>query len=378
MRPSFQSRSAFTLIELLVVIAIIAILIGLLLPAVQKVREAAARTQCTNNMKQVGLGIQNYAAAYGKLPPAWPGNTNPTLYPESAGYNNYIFTWSVLAQINPYLEQTAIFNSMDLTQPIYDPTNNNNITAANQSAVQQTIKLFLCPSDLPTIIPGDYGLPTIGATNYGVCLGTGGPVNVNGITTYGYPFGADGMFEAMVAHPITDVKDGTSNTACLSEFTLGQGAMNLIIQYIPPFTPPTDPLTSYVYVNYGTNPVNPSNCGLPPNPPATISSLQGNGYSGWNIQDPLGFMWASGEIRGAIYNHFYPPNYAYMDCMADFIYDAAFDYVGTGFKGARSRHPNGVNVLMGDGSVHFIINSVNAATWQALATRSGEDVVGPY
>ncbi len=378
MRASFRPRSAFTLIELLVVIAIIAILIGLLLAAVQRVRESANRAQCTNNMKQIGVAIHNYTTAYGKLPSAWPGNSNPNLYPASAGYNNYIFTWSVLAQVSPYVEQTAIFNSMDMTQPIYDPTNNNNITAANQSAVQQTIKLFLCPTDLPTTIPGDYGVPTLGATNYGVCLGSGGPVTVNGATTYGYPLGADGMFEPMVAHPLTDIRDGASNTACLSEFTLGQGTMSLIIQYSPPFTPPNDPSTTYVYVDYGTTPVNPSNCGLPPNPPATISSLQGNGYSGWNIQDPRGFMWASGEVRCATYNHFYPPNYAYMDCVADYIYDAAGDYVGTGFKGSRSRHPGGVNVMMGDGSVHFIVNTVDPATWKALATRAGTDTVGPY
>jgi len=355
-----KNRTGFTLIELLVVIAIIAVLIGMLLPAVQKAREAAYRTKCSNNMKQLGLAIYNYESANGQLPPAWLGNSNPTLYPASAGYSNYLFSWSVLAQINPFLEQTAIYNKMDLTQPIWDINNNFNITAANQFAVQQTVKLFLCPSDIQATIPSDYGVPTMGATNYGVCTGSGGPVTVNGVTTYGYPIGADGMFEAMVPHRILDITDGTSNTACLSEFVLGQGTMNATVA-------PTDVSSAYAYVGFGSTPVSPSNCGLPP---ATFSG------GAWNVQDPLGYLWAAGEVRAATYNHFYPPNYAYMDCVADFIYDAAGDFVGIGLKGARSRHTGGVNIVMGDGSVRFVSNAVSTTAWTAIATRAGGEVVG--
>src|SRR5262245_13088854 len=110
-------RHAFTLIELLVVIAIVAILIGLLLPAVQKIREAANRMKCSNHLKQIGLALHNHESATGTLPPAFRGVPKPPF----DTLPGYFFSWSTLAELNPYLEQTNIYNQMNLDQPIYMP-----------------------------------------------------------------------------------------------------------------------------------------------------------------------------------------------------------------------------------------------------------------
>src|SRR5579884_2858524 len=107
-RPSDRARVAFTLIELLVVIAIIAILVALLVPAVQKVRAAAARTQCTNNLKQLGLAAHNFESNYHYLPPAYRAQS-------IGGAPGYFDLWGTIALLTPYLEQTAVYNTIDLS-----------------------------------------------------------------------------------------------------------------------------------------------------------------------------------------------------------------------------------------------------------------------
>ena len=341
-------RRAFTLIELLVVIAIIAILIGLLLPAVQKVREAAARTQCLNNLKQLGLAMHNYEGAIGHLPPAF-ANTTPSAW---TGVPPYFFSWSALAMLNPYLEQTNIYNMMDLTQPIYMPSPPYSISPANQFAVQQVVKLFLCPSDKmqPVANPGDYGVPTIGPTNYAVCVGTG---TTSGRPPFGSPLNADGMFIAGQGFRITDIADGSSNTAMMSESLLGDGPENAggAMPAVPQAVQRV-----YAYTGFGT-PLSDAACA---------------GASSWNVSNRRGFMWASGEMRCGSYNHYYPPNPNIYDCVTNDL----MTITSMAFRAARSLHTGGVNVLFGDGSTKFINQSVSLTTWRALATRSFGDIPG--
>ena len=216
MRSSLRRRDrlGFTLVELLVVIAIIAVLIGLLLPAVQKVREAAARMQCANNLKQFGLALHNYHGSYGKLP-----------YARSKGGENRS-TWVKL--ILPYIEQENIYTTF--TQPIAGVNQTdgfNNLVPALGSppnpqilaAAQAQVKLFICPSrrSPPVLCPIDPAYPTLTAmgSDYAGCNGDG-TSNANGVFTgiIGFVNGGTGTQAGV---PFAAVTDGLSNTIMIGE-----------------------------------------------------------------------------------------------------------------------------------------------------------------
>jgi len=338
---------AFTLIEVLVVIAIIAILIGLLLPAVQKVREAATRALCQNNLKQIGLALHNYESGVGSLPPVF----SATVLPPYVGIvPPYFYSWSVLAQLNPYLEQTAIYNRMNLNLPLYLYPSLL-VATENQFAVEQVVKLFLCPSDKMTPVAGGYGVTMFGPSNYAACIGSG---TTAGGPPYGSPWVSDGMFRAMVNGTFNGITDGLSNTAAFSESILGTGPA-------PAFgAAPGGPQTVYGSV---APPLYPGRCADP---------------SSWNYEQPRGFQWVSGEIRCVSYNHYYTPNSLHYDCVTNLTTPGQEHFTSVGFKTARSNHIGGVNMLLADGSVRFVSNSVQPATWTALSTRAGNEIAGDY
>lgn len=192
-------RGGFTLIELLVVIAIIAVLIGLLVPAVQKVREAAARMTCQNNLKQIGLATQTYHDAYQKLPPGY-------VYGGSLG--NSEATW--MYYILPYLEQESLYRTASLSATFGGVSQNSQVC-------RSMIPGYACPSDLP----GDIALGNWGKGNYAGNTGIG-PMT-SAFTTPNTSIAVPGVFVVNTEIPISGITDGTSNTALASEVRKSPG-----------------------------------------------------------------------------------------------------------------------------------------------------------
>ena len=248
-----RSRPGFTLIELLVVIAVIAILIGLLLPAVQKVRESAARMQCTNNLKQIGLGIHNYESAFQKIPPGFISRTN------SVNGDGLGPGWGWAAHILPHIEQDNLFRQIDLSQDI--------LASMHSQVRTRKLTLFRCPSDpVPDgdtfDVVGESGpLTTVAFANY---VAMGGTEEVTG-----FPDTNTGVFLRNGNFRITDITDGTSNTIFITERGSKQSPMTTWVGAVtasinPPLNPgleeegpPTLILTQTGEIANGRTPNNP-------------------------------------------------------------------------------------------------------------------------
>jgi prepilin-type N-terminal cleavage/methylation domain-containing protein/prepilin-type processing-associated H-X9-DG protein len=321
-----RSRHAFTLIELLVVIAIIAILIGLLLPAVQKVREAAARMKCSNNLKQLGLAMHNYHDTNNGLPPAY--KDLPTTQPS---WNFH--RWSSFALISPYLEQTTIYNNLRLDLSLYSaPPESAGVQLRPIHAPWVVLKIpvFLCPSDVRTEVQ-----PGWAASNYMVNSGDG----ANGGTIPG-----TGPIFQNSNITLVAITDGTSNTAMVAESIIGRGGtataittrqdVQELFRFIPATTPPTD-----------------ASC-------ASTSVIDTQRQA----------RWADGAGTTHQYNHRYLPNDVTPDCSSR----AGF------WKAARSRHTGGVNLGLCDGSVRFVRDGLSNVTWASVGTRAGGEVIGDF
>ncbi len=375
--PSLPRRKrGFTLIELLVVIAIIGVLIALLLPAVQSAREAARRAQCTNNLKQIGLALHNYNSSFNVFP---PGRMNPdrviggvpvftgyTSYNVPVAPGNWTGIFSVHTHILNYLEQTAAFAAMN-----FETTNNGALKNAaglvinpNFTAFVLTQGTFICPSDsADNQLGGDnnYRYNFGGSTIY-----AGGDIRPNNTKRNGTDNGA---FTFGPGLSIAEFRDGTSNTAMFAErlrgsanFTSPEKGDNTFVTGITlTFNPQLDTDT---LVSACQN--------LPPD--GTRFFYQQGRYAaspgfGEQFSDGWGYAW----YAATMYNHAAPPNWKGWDCgLGSSIIDVPSEHA---VISARSAHPGGANILLGDGSVKFIKDTVALPTWRALGTRKLGEVI---
>ncbi len=319
-------RRGFTLIELLVVIAVIAVLISLLLPAIQKVREAANRMSCANNMKQLGLALHTYENTHGSFP------AGCTLRWDQWG-------WSPQGQLLPFLEQDNLSKRVDFSKGPYDPV--------NFPVLPQRPKVFLCPSD-----PVQGADTVYGYTNYhgnaGSWLFAKGAWD--GIFGTAIPFG---VVPRLPPVRVGDITDGTSQTAAFAEVCNGPGEST---------KPPDKRIDCFEFGAQPSRDLATARYAFLARDWKT-ARYAGGWDSPWRYR---GYPWHEGNIWRNWYNHLLPPNSA---CWRP---NNEWWYVVTP---ASSFHPGGVNVMMCDGSVRFTSENVDANAWLATGTRSGGETL---
>lgn len=412
---TLRSRRAFTLVELLVVIAIIGVLVGLLLPAVQAAREAARRMSCSNNFKQIGLGIHNYHSAYKQLPKQKTGTLQAggagSLFGTSADSNRGQLSY--LVGLTPFIEGQALW------EQIANPNRfkaDGTVRAAGPWAAMgpsadkndygpwlTEIPTLRCPSD-----PG-VGLPSFGRTNYACCMGDSPyKMNCGRYNTNGYEDSNRAQQTraaqrgAYVPHDtmrFRDILDGLANTVIGGEIATDLGDRD--VRTNPIIEAATAPIGAAENA-VGAGAV-PSTCSgssqIDPQRPqfwiagATLVTSEG-------AENARGYRWADGSPMCSAMNTLLPPNAAtcLSEAAADNIASAGARHSG-GHLPPSSRHQGGCHVLMGDGAVKFITNSIEAGTqsqtpvilggagaaapgskspyglWGALGTRAAKEVI---
>jgi prepilin-type N-terminal cleavage/methylation domain-containing protein len=324
------SRPAFTLVELLVVIAIIGILVALILPAVQAAREAARRMSCGNNLRQVGLGLQNFEATH----KSFPASLRPALANASGQYDG----WSVQAQILSYLEQGNLFGQIDFDK---------SYTAQPFPIAPTKVPTYQCPAEMKSKTRYGANGPEHFPLNYVANLGTWfvfDPASREG---------GSGAFRPY--HPIraSMITDGLSNTLGFAECKA----------YSP------------YYRNAAISGLSQP---LPANP-AAICPLGGEFKA-----DSGHTEWVDGRAHQTGFTTVFIPNTKVICSAGGMNMDVDWNNQQEGKSTtvptfaavtSRSHHPSGVNVVMMDGSVHLMPNSIDRLIWQGLSTRDGGETV---
>jgi prepilin-type N-terminal cleavage/methylation domain-containing protein/prepilin-type processing-associated H-X9-DG protein len=344
-------RRGFTLIELLVVIAIIAVLIALLLPAVQAAREAARRTQCVNNLKQIGLALHNYHSTVNSFP--WGDGPDQ--------WN----IWSAMSLTLPFVEGGALYNSINFSYGYANPS-----LGYNTTVMRTQVSFLNCPSDFDrlqnpeahTNYSGNAGTAPASFYDYDKIGAFDGVFGWTGNSTQTY-----GTGKGTVSISFANITDGTSNTACFSEKVKG-----------------VDTAAATTDADAAADSIKPStNIIALAKPSATVDMLtpgtiykqcmgMGPGTAGVTLKTgtfyPFGLWWFSGQPSHSRYSHVMPPNS--WNC----AWGGHWGDMGGAYT-ASSRHPGVVNLTMCDGSVKVIKNTININVWWALGTRGGGEVI---
>lgn len=334
----------FTLIELLVVIAIIAVLIALLLPAVQQAREAARRSQCKNNLKQLGLALHNYHDTFTRFPqlvfgteasPANPSNTN--IWGSEWRGN------SVHMMLLPYCDQAPVYNQYDLNR-FWDVDQGTN---KNRTLGRTKIAAFICPTD-PTISTVDTG-----GNNYGVStgpnLGWEASMNLN-----------VGLVHRRVSNNIASISDGTSNTIAFSEIVKGDnnnGSFSIV----------KGDYVRNIAVS-GLNTVKPTRAQLETYGASCVAGQADHRSTG-------GSSWSSPMMDDTGVNTIVPPNWKFPNCHEC---SGCGEGDARGVWATRSFHVGGVQTLMADGAVRFLSENIDFNTFQSIGSSNQGDVPGEF
>lgn len=322
----------FTLVELLVSLSIISVLIALFLPAVQQAREAARRTQCRNNLKQIGLALHQYFDLYDRTPPSM----QPV---HSRSGESFRRNLSAQARLLPFLDQQALYRQIDFAETGSGADAEPPRSDRNARLLKTPVAVFACPSDA---VP-------VGGVSYRFCAGT--TPGLHGSVGTRPPNSADFGVSHIVGWPLSRITDGLSQTAFFSERVVGD----------------MDPSGYTAWRDQARSVSFPADAYLPDGTRRSCATVTANPTEHRSF---LGATWLFAGYRYTTYNHVLTPNSSVPDCFAGGSTHQAMT--------ARSLHPGGVHLLTGDGAVQFVSESIDLRIWRGLATIDRGEVLGEF